>query len=586
LKRNKCCDLNNNVADFFIDANDFISPYLCIIYNKIYNTGEYPSDWCKGYIVPIHKKGPTNDPSNYRGITIINVISKIFSLLLRNRLNKWCEHENVFCENQFGFRDNRSTSDAIFLLHTIIQKVLHAKSKLWCVFIDYQKAFDTVIHDALWVKLVESGVSSKLVTMVKSIYANVSSCVKISADMSMTDFFNVSLGVKQGEPLSPLLFILFINDVVKSVDFNNLTDNDLNLLSMYIMLFADDIVLFTTDPVSLQAQVDSLYQYSCKWGLTINMAKTKLYVFEKRKSRNLPYIFINGEQIERVDEFTYLGITFTYTGTLLKAVKTLSEQALRAYHSLLNIFDRVKLDVKTKLHMFDSMVVPILLYGSEVWGAYDYKEIDKLHIRFCKYILGVRKQTPNVAVYGELGRFLLSVLSKIRSLNYLLKIKKNIVSPIYGMFNDLERRNIVNSWASCMNISFDKLGFTYILNDFNPNVNYIPILKRRIYDQYIQDWSASINTMSKLEYYRKYKTTFKYEKYLDLVSDDKLRKSLSCFRLCSHSLEIELGRYAGVNREARHCKICNNRSVESEYHFLLCCNKYTDIRNNYLGHVP
>jgi hypothetical protein len=98
----------------------------------------------------------------------VNVIDKIFSLLLRNNLNKWCEQNHVLNETQFGFRDNHSTADCIFLLHSIIQKVLTNKSKLYCAFIDYEKAFDTVVGDALWVKLLKQGISCKTVNIVKS----------------------------------------------------------------------------------------------------------------------------------------------------------------------------------------------------------------------------------------------------------------------------------------------------------------------------------------------------------------------------------------------------------------------------------
>ena len=178
MKRNKSCDLFNNVADFFIDSTDFISPYLTKIFNYIFDRGLYPESWCKGAIIPIFKKGDKKDPSNYRGITLVNVISKIFSLCLRNRINCWCEEENVFNPLQFGFRDKRSTTDCIFILHSIIQNVLLQKHKLYCAFIDYEKAFDTVIHEALWIKLFKSGLSCKLITLIKCIYANVKSCIK------------------------------------------------------------------------------------------------------------------------------------------------------------------------------------------------------------------------------------------------------------------------------------------------------------------------------------------------------------------------------------------------------------------------
>jgi hypothetical protein len=265
LKRHKSADLENNVADFFIDANAFISPYLLHVFNRIFDTGIYPESWCKGIIVPIHKKGDKSNPANYRGITLVNIMAKIFSLVLRNRISKWCESTYVFNDSQFGFRDKRSTSDAIFILHTIIQKVLSRNRKLWCVFVDYEKAFDTVIRDALWIKLVETGVSCKMINIIKTIYENVKSCVKLSVNMDNSEFFDVTLGLKQGEPLSPILFILFVNDITNCVDLESLNNDDLNLLSIYMILFADDIVLFTTDPLTLNSQLNNLSDYSKKW---------------------------------------------------------------------------------------------------------------------------------------------------------------------------------------------------------------------------------------------------------------------------------------------------------------------------------
>lgn len=103
LKRFKICNVSNNVADFFIDTKDFIAPYLTKIFNFIFDNGVYPEAWCKGAIAPIYKKGDRLDPSNYRGITLVNVIAKIFSLTLRNRNNEWCEKCDVFNGSQFGF---------------------------------------------------------------------------------------------------------------------------------------------------------------------------------------------------------------------------------------------------------------------------------------------------------------------------------------------------------------------------------------------------------------------------------------------------------------------------------------------------
>jgi hypothetical protein len=203
--------------------------------------------------------------------------------------------------------------------------------------------------------------------------------------MNMSDYFDVSIDLNQGEPLSPLLFFLFLKD------FNDLSEGDLNQLSMYMSIFAVDIVLFTTNAASLQAQLDCIYQYSIKGGLKINTKKSKVCICEKRKQSYSFEWFINGEKLEIVDHFCYLGVNFIYTWNMKNAIKVLCDQALKAYYCLLSLFTRVNLDIKTKLSLFDSLVLHILLYASEmIWGIYEFKEIDKLHIKFCKHTLGVQ----------------------------------------------------------------------------------------------------------------------------------------------------------------------------------------------------
>ena len=110
---------------------------------------------------------------------------------------------------QYGFRDGKSTTDAIFLLHGLIQKVLSKNCKLYSIFIDYERAFDTVLRDALWMKLMQEGISTKFVAMLQSMYAEVKSCVRIASDTKLSDFFDVTLGLKQGE-LTVVPHIVFI----------------------------------------------------------------------------------------------------------------------------------------------------------------------------------------------------------------------------------------------------------------------------------------------------------------------------------------------------------------------------------------
>ena len=384
--------------------------------------------------------------------------------------------------------------------------------------------------------------------------------------------------MKQGEPLSPLLFILFINDIAENLDFDSYKDSDLELLSKYLILFADDLVLFTTNPVSLQAQIDSIVKYSESWGLEINVKKTKICIFEKRKSICDINFYINGKVVEIVDSFTYLGIKFSYTGTFKLAVQCLHEQAIKAYHGLLLVFDKVPLDIKTKLALFNSMVVPILLYSAEIWGVYKFRNVDKLHMKFLKSLLGVKHQTPNYAVLGEFGRLPLSVICKQRSLKFWCKImiRNNIL--LYETYSELCNRMYQNSWSRRINDIIDCLGFTDIRIAYNNQFNYYPLFRERLRDQSIQNWAEGINSMPKLSMYCKFKTEFCFEFYLGYLQNIKFIHTFAAFRLSSHKLEIEAGRFVNKPQEERFCQICNNGCIENEYHFLLYCPKYSALR--------
>ena len=238
--------LNNNKSpgsDFilneFLKNNTFLfKKALLIIFNTIFDTGIFPSSWTLGLIVPIHKKGDVNSAENYRGISLISCMSKLFTNMINIRLNKWAESNSHLDNFQFGFRDKRSTVDAIFLLQSTVEYFLSQKKKLYVSFIDLKKAFDKTHHNALWYKLHENNVSTKTVNIIKNMYENVKLCVKNTFMKTYANkkcccdneynfeliskpcvcffenynfdddcYFTPAAGVLQGESLSPLLFL-------------------------------------------------------------------------------------------------------------------------------------------------------------------------------------------------------------------------------------------------------------------------------------------------------------------------------------------------------------------------------------------
>ena len=187
LKTGKAPGTDCIIPELLIHAKDILLPYILHIFQYIFDTGEYPDQWGEGILHLIHKKGDKNDPANYRDITLLNCISKLFDKVLYNRLKQWeCEHD-VISEAQAGFRSGYSTADHIFTLNSIITNAFHDKNKLYCAFIDMKKAFNSIFRQGLWYKLNMLGMNGKLLRVIKCMYSKIKCCIR--GRKGITDFF-------------------------------------------------------------------------------------------------------------------------------------------------------------------------------------------------------------------------------------------------------------------------------------------------------------------------------------------------------------------------------------------------------------
>ena len=194
--------------------------------------------------------------------------------MLNNRLDDWAEKYRAYIEAQFGFRKGRGTVDAIFVLFNLMQMYIEDGKKLYAFFIDFSKAFDYVVHDNLWYKLLNIGVRGKMFTIIHSMY----SCVKtkVLTQGTASDLFYCSLRVRQGECLSPFLFSMFINHREESL--NTVTQGiTVGYLKLFLLLYADDAVIFADTPDALQNSIKQLYFYCNKWKFKLNTNKSEDY---------------------------------------------------------------------------------------------------------------------------------------------------------------------------------------------------------------------------------------------------------------------------------------------------------------------
>jgi len=146
-----------------------------------------------------------------------------------------------------------------------------------------------------------------------------------------------------------------------------------------------------------------MYVYCDNWKLEVNASKTKVVIFSKGKCKILPTFYFNRTKLDIVEDFSYLGIKFNYNGRLNKTTKHLSDQARKAMFSVLKKSRTLFLDIDLQLHLFDTLVTPVLLYGCEVWGVNDVNIIQQFQLKYLKQLLNMKKSTPNVMVFGELG---------------------------------------------------------------------------------------------------------------------------------------------------------------------------------------
>ena len=226
---------------------------------------------------------------------------------------KWSSENSIVTDAQFGFKPGYGTTDAIFSLHTIISKVLSSQKKLYCCFVDYHKAFDSVNRYKLLFKLARSGITGKLYGIIKSMYESLKSSVKFQCQISQ--FFDCNVGLMQGEAMSPFIFSMHIIELKNELIKDLCEPIYLQDISLFLLMYADDTVLLSETAGGLQKMIDNLHTYSTKWNLCVNTEKTNIVEFRNsaKLSTKEKWVY-NNESIEVVDCFDYLGLIIIFNG--------------------------------------------------------------------------------------------------------------------------------------------------------------------------------------------------------------------------------------------------------------------------------
>jgi len=482
-----------------------------------------------------------------------------------------------------------STTDNIFVLHGLITHVINTGKKLYSCFIDFSKAFDYVERNSLWYKLIKIGVRGKMLTVIRSMYSGIKSRVKYNNTLS--NEFTCMLGVRQGECLSPFLFSMFLNDIEEYLILNNFDGIDTYMTKLFLLLYADDIVVFSDTAAGLQKGLDLLQEYCNRWKLKINVQKTKVIVFRKSGMlpRNLKFVF-NNENIEIVKSFSYLGIVFTQGGSFSETQRTLASKAQKAIFKLdsylLNFTD---VSILHRLELFDKLVVPILSYSCEVWVFYNAVNIERVHTLYCKRILRVKRSTQNDFVYGILGRFSLQNQRYIRIVRFWLKLlisnDNKYTRIVYNMLKaDADIYPDKTSWVTLVRDLLSSMGFyeVWLSQGVGDMDVFMYVFKQRLHDSYIQLWHHRLDNSTRATFFREV-VDFDFQTFLKCINIQKFRIAFTRIIVSSHNLQVESGRWhrpTSIPLEDRKCTFCDK--LEDEFHFILECSLYHDVRKQYI----
>ena len=539
---------------------------LKMLFNKSLNTATFPDKWKEAYVTPVFKSGDRQDKSNYRPISLLSNLGKLLERIVFKKLYEYCKENNLLTWRNSGYKKLDSTVNQMIFISHKIYDALSKGEEVCFVSLDASAAFDRVWHDGLIHKLKNKGISGTLLAWLVNYLTDRKQKVVIKGHSS--DWNRNTAGVPQGSILGPLLFLIYVDDIVNDIDSQ-------------ILLFADDASLFEiiNDPetsfLRVNNDLEKLSNWASSWLVKFNPNKTKYMIFSKKLVKtDHPPLILNGRQIEKVSSHCQLGIVLHEGMQWNDHVNKICEKAGQRLSAMTRIAN--KIDNQTKLSIYLSFIRPTLEYGCAIFDNLSQEmahTLESTQRRAALMITSAYKCTKNDNLLNELGLSPLSERRKYFKLVLFFKMKtqrtpeylSNLCPPEVAdkMTYDLRNAAKIDEIKSTKN---------YFLKSFLPSTiklwNNLPAQIK------------SSNTIEALKEKPSSHLNFQqaYKPYL--FSPNRNFIQIGRMRMGLSALNAHRRKYNFIDNS--HCSFCPQKR-EDTMHYLLQCPHYTAPRSTMLN---
>ena len=572
---------NDNSADDQSNTNTNDNNYsdcakcLLLLFNKIWD-GDFPNEWNSASIVSIPKKGDLTECNNYRGISLINVGLKILSKIVTNRISDYALSHGYIRPEQFGFRNKEECISLYISIREICQRRKFKDKFTYLAFLDLKKAYDSVPIYNILTKLYNIGIRGNCLQFLKNLY--LTSKARASLNGCLSEEFPINRGVRQGCPLSPILFNIFINDVLdKCRQYGVIVEG----IKCCGGLFADDIVLIAPGKISLRKILNKVHEWAIKNEMTFGINKCATLVVKPLHFRNQdsyvdPTFYLGIHPIPKTSQYTYLGIPFNESLSLDPIISNLNSKLNLTLNSYFRFLTNRLIPFHLKRLILIYYILSTVMYYSPLLGSNkgNTKKAQTILNRGMYWCFGFKTHNSNISLYN---------------------ISKELyIAPLSGICAIAQRR-CFNKWknSSCV--------IAHLVNNIPVLSHYSWAKKsRRLVNKYIEKSNKEVrnfyweNDFFKLlhclraEKYKKFK--FGFRKEIRLLSSKYPNFSLGFFWIgrikCGFKFDVNILIKSNiVSSDCPSCCPCCGNGIPSFTHWVLSCPKFDEFRSQYISFV-